>query len=129
MDGSYFLRSHASHHHRHTGEILWIHREAAKFEDAQAYLSMTPPTRGWTHIAKAGAYTPWSVKFRQTVPNSDVFIPLESSQLGCHHPMGDDVVVREVEPAVCGDGYDDDDDDDDDDDAAAAAADFVLMLY
>lgn len=95
--GVYFGANTMGQRHPVTGEIMFLHRNQAKFSNTHDYLLVHPTPRAWTHVARQGRSSSWPVKFRDTSPPELFIAPSQEAIL---HPIGMDVIIRPVGPEV-----------------------------
>ena len=91
----YFCANTVGQRHPITGELLFLHRNLAKWVRSFEY-SGSP--RGWTHIAKQHPKASWEFRNRTDTPKG-VFLPTPSHPK-CIHPVGSDLVVKRVPKIV-----------------------------
>ena len=97
--GAFFCSNTMGQRHPITGDLVFMHRNAAKFSGSVEYLSYDPVPRAWMYTAKLGIRDPWAIMFRDEAP-AEVFVPHYASQVQCLHPVGS-ATIRPVDKNVC----------------------------
>ncbi len=87
-DGSgklFFCGNTMGQRHPITGDIFFLHRNAAKFPGTYEFVMYDPIPSMWTHLAKQGSRQSWSMLNRDNVPEA-VMYPRKDVQVECTHP-------------------------------------------
>ncbi len=96
---SVFCGNTMAQRHPTTGDMLFLHRNAAKFMGASDYLALDPIPRAWSHYAKQNPRSSWQNLYREEVPRA-AMLPSENIQLECTQPIGKDAVIRKLDDNV-----------------------------